>query len=134
MINFVSRRFPELGTKAEEEMGNFASRMASLVGSRKESVMKMDATSYWNIFGRNEFPCLYLCAKEVNDMIASSAASERVWSIFRFIHSRLRNRLSNEKVEKLAFIYINCAILDKSDEMEYILGDGAFLNGLDYEN
>lgn len=66
-------------------------------------------------------------------MICSSAMSERVWSIYRFVHSRLRNRLVNEKVEKLVFIYVNCAILDQNDHMDYVLHEGAILNGTDYE-
>lgn len=67
-------------------------------------------------------------------MVCSSAASERIWSIYRFIHSRLRNRLGNLKVEKLAFIYVNCAILDKADNTDYISDEGgAILTGIDYE-
>jgi hypothetical protein len=124
----------ELSDRPGKEMVDFVSKMTSLVGPRKETIMKMNSTSYWNIFGRHEFSCLYLCAKSVNEIICSSAASERVWSIFRFIHSRLRNRLSNQKVEKLAFIYINCAILDKTDQMDYIKDCGAILSGMDYKN
>ena len=86
------------------------------------------------VSGRQEFPCLYLCAKEINEMICSSAASERVWSIYRFIHSRLRNRLTNEKVEKLAFIYVNCAIFDNDDQTDYIADSGANLDGMDWED
>jgi hypothetical protein len=56
-------------------------------------------------------------------MTCSSAASERVWSIYRFIHSRLHNRLANEKVKKLAFIYVNCAILDTDDQTDYMISE-----------
>ena len=131
---FVSQRFPEQREKAGEEVVQFMSEMSSLVGPRWENTMKMDARSYWNALGRHKFPSLYLCAQSVNEMITSSAASERVWSIYRFIHSRLRNRLSNEKVEKLAFVYVNCAILDKNDQTDYIEDSGAVLSGIDYEN
>lgn len=130
---FMSFRFPELADKAEEEMVQFVSKMSSLSDSSKETVFKMDSRSYWNIFGRHEFPCLFLCAKEINEMISSSAASERIWSIFRFIHSRLRNRLQNEKVEKITFIYVNCAILDKADQTDYMSDIGAVLSGMDCE-
>lgn len=126
---FVASRHPGFEDKAEEEAVQFMSRMSALQGSRKETIHKMSAIDYWNIKGKNEFPNLYLCAKSVNSMICSSAASERVWSIYRFIHSRLRNRLSNEKVKKLVFLYVNCAILDKNDHMDYVLEEGALLNG-----
>jgi hypothetical protein len=68
------------------------------------------------------------------EMNSSSAPSERVWSTYRFIHSRLRNRLSNEKVEKLAFVYVNCSILDKMDQTNYFADDGAILSGVDCQN
>ena len=42
----------------------------------------------------------------------SSAASERAWSIFDIIHSKRRNRLLEEKVNMLAYVYINHAALD----------------------
>ena len=130
---FVSQRSPDKSKQATEEMVQFVSKMSSLVGPKKEIIMNMDAKSYWNVLGRHEFPSLYLCAQSVNEMITSSAASERMWSIYRFIHSRLRNRLSNEKVEKLAFIHVNCAILDKNEHTDYIEDSGAILSGMDYE-
>lgn len=130
----VSSRFPGLGDQAQDEMIQFVSKMSSMHGARKETVFKMDSRSYWNIIGQYEFPTLWLCAKTVNEMICSSAASERVWSIYRFIHSRLRNRLANDKVEKLAFVYVNCAILDKNDQTDYILDEGAVLNGTDCQD
>ena len=40
-------------------------------------------------------------------MAASSAASERSFSTFGFIHSKLRNRLDPEKVKKLVYIKTN---------------------------
>ena len=36
---------------------------------------------------------------------SSSAASERVWSALGNIHTKKRNRLSNEKIEKLGIVY-----------------------------
>lgn len=129
----VSSRYPALGEIAALEMVEFGSKMSSLQGTRKEIIFKLNPKSYWNVFGRHEFPALYECAKSVNEMICSSAASERVWSIYRFIHTRLRNRLSNDKVEKLAFVYINCAILDKIDKTDYLLDDGAILSEADYQ-
>ena len=132
--NFVSKRFPEQSVKAGEEMVQFVSKMSSLVGLRKENTFKMDARSYWNVLGRHEFPCLYLCAQSVNEMITTSAASERVSSVYRLIRSRSKTYMSKEKEEKLVFVYVNCAILDKNDQTDYIQDFGVFLSGLDFEN
>ena len=41
----------------------------------------------------------------------SSGAAERNWSTFGYIHSKSRNRLLNERVEKLDYIYTNERLL-----------------------
>jgi hypothetical protein len=125
---------PEIAENAMSEMIRYAAKVSSLTGSHKQTVMAMDGDCYWNIQGRREFPNLYAIIKGVNKMICSSAASERIWSLYRFIHSRLRNRLSNEKIEKLMFVYVNCAILDKADQTNYFEDLGATLSGIDYED
>ena len=51
--------------------------------------------------------------------LISSATSERVWKVFSFIHSKRRNRRGNSKVEKLAYIYANSALLDQKDKQGY---------------
>lgn len=129
--NFTEVRHPGQGAKAEEELGLFVSAMSTLNATRKDSIFKMSAKVYWNCIGRHEFPTLFLCAKDINEMICSSAASERVWSVYRFIHSRLRAQLGNEKVEKLAFLYVNCAMLDQADKNDYFEAEGIILSGLD---
>lgn len=131
---FVEARHPGLGDTAEQEAMRFVSAMTTMTGPRKDTIMKMDAKCYWSVQGRKDYPTLYLCAKPVNEMVCSSAASERVWSIYRFIHTRLRNRLTNERVQKLAFIYINCAILDTEDDTNYMVENEILLNGTDYQD
>lgn len=131
---FTENRFPGFGFQAKLEMMNFVAKMASLTVLQKEKYFEFNGKNFWSILGRHEFPVLYKSAHVVNEMTCSSAASERVWSIFRFVHSRLRNRLADDKVEMLAFIYINCAILDKNDKIDYLTEIGTDLNGKDYED
>jgi hypothetical protein len=45
----------------------------------------------------------------------------------RGIHSRLSNRLKNEKVDKLVFIYTNCVSFVKLDDN--IASEGALVDG-----
>ena len=59
-----------------------------------------------------EFKLLGEIAVRIYSVPTSSASSERVWKVFSFIHSKRRNRLGNQKVEKLAYIYINHALAD----------------------
>lgn len=124
---------PEIAEKVEQEMIAFVSKLSNLTQSQQEITFQMNAKTYWGVIGRREFPSLFLIAKPITEMICSSAASERTWSTFRFLHSRLRNRLSNESVEKLVFVYTNSALMDKKDKTDYILEEGAMINGNDYE-
>lgn len=131
---FVDNRDPDKGDSAYSEIINFVARMSSLNERQKETIFKMTSKQYWQIFGKREFPALNIVAAAVHEMQPTSAASERIWSIYRYIHSRLRNRLSNDKVEKLVFLYVNCAILDENDKNDYVLDEGALLTGKDCEN
>ncbi|CAK9292602.1 unnamed protein product [Gordionus sp. m RMFG-2023] len=45
----------------------------------------------------------------------SSASSERVWSAFGKIHSKTRNRIKNERVEKLISIRHNIHLKDHTN-------------------
>ncbi|KAL3664958.1 hypothetical protein V7S43_010134 [Phytophthora oleae] len=62
---------------------------------------------YWNALKVTKYPLL----KKITDIVFAvptlSVASERAWSIMDHIHSKRRNRLSVEKVEMVAYIYIN---------------------------
>lgn len=131
---FVAHRAPDQADAAEAELIKFVEEMSSLSGHQKQTVAQMTSRQYWQIFGKRKFPALNIVASAVNEMQPTSAASERIWSIYRFIHSRLRNRLTNDKVEKLVFLYVNCAIFDEKDKNDYVLDEGALLSGIDCEN
>jgi Protein of unknown function (DUF 659)/hAT family C-terminal dimerisation region len=75
---------------------------------------------YWQTNGK-AWPELQVICKKLFSMSTSSAASERNFSIMKFIHSKDRNRLSPDKVEKLVFIKSNInamagIMLDDSDD------------------
>ena len=129
-IELAKKLFTEDEEKIAFEINSFVSEMcAAKDEGRSQTVLRMNAEHYWNIVGREKYPIIYKLAKPITAMIASSATAERVWSTFRFIHSRLRNRLLNERVDKLVFIYTNCVLLDIIDQNDYILDEGAILNG-----
>lgn len=121
--------------KASDVDGEFAmyvNMISNLPADKQQMIYQMDAKPYWKVFGKNEFPALYICANRVFDMVASSAASERVWSAFGFIHSNSRNRLITTRVEKLTSIYVNNAILKQLDAIDSLFSD-EFLYENDFE-
>jgi hypothetical protein len=67
--------------------------------------------SWWLLQGRNNYPNLYRIATRVLSVPTSSAASERVWSVFNLIHTKKRCRLKNSTVNQLAYVYVNSQFL-----------------------
>ncbi|KAH9128828.1 hypothetical protein LEN26_007283 [Aphanomyces euteiches] len=65
----------------------------------------MSPHQFWVMNTR--FPLLRDVAVTVFSCAVSSAASERNFSSFKFIHSRIRNRLSESRVEKLVHLFYN---------------------------
>ncbi|KAG1684768.1 hypothetical protein DVH05_010549 [Phytophthora capsici] len=73
---------------------------------------------WWSV-NRPEYPALFEIARRVFTMPTSSAAAERSWSIYKYIHSKLRNQLLSETVQKLVFIYSNRLSDDKTPEVTF---------------
>ena len=62
---------------------------------------------------KSRYPLLSSVAIKVLSIPATSAASKRNWSTYNFIHSKLRNRMTIDRAEKLVYIYWNIRILRK---------------------
>jgi hAT family C-terminal dimerisation region len=63
---------------------------------------KVSVLNFWMSCG-DQWPCLQKLAQQVFSMVASSAASEHNFSSFGFIHSKLRNCLSPDAIQKLVY-------------------------------
>jgi ABC-type dipeptide/oligopeptide/nickel transport system ATPase component len=87
----------------------------------------LTAMQWWLIFGQTRFPNLFKLAQRVLVIPTSSASSERVWSVFSLIHSKQRNRLSNESVIKLSYTYINASLGHGNNVVSTVLN-----NQIDY--
>ncbi|EPZ34058.1 hypothetical protein O9G_004995 [Rozella allomycis CSF55] len=81
---------------------------------------------WWSL--RTDFPLLQPLARRVLCTPTSSAANGWSWSIHEFIHSKRRNRLSAEKVERLVFIYSNIDDTATDDHLLYMLHPEAEMN------
>jgi hAT family C-terminal dimerisation region len=62
--------------------------------------------NFWDCY-KQDWPMLAHLALKMFSLAPSSAASERNFSCMAFIHSKLRNCLSPETVEKLVYIKTN---------------------------
>jgi hypothetical protein len=77
---------------------------------------------FWQSDG-TAWPELQKIALNIFTMSTSSASSERNFSTFGFVHSKLRNSLSQESVEKLVFIKTNHRALTDGTNLEFELSD-----------
>jgi hypothetical protein len=88
-----------------------------------------DPRKYWTINGPKNYPYLFKLAIRVFNFPASTASSERTFSTLNFIHSKLRNRLQNDKVNKLIYIKENAKVMKtyqskyKDDDVIFSYGD-----------
>ena len=98
----------------------FLSRFVLLDTKTKKEFCELAPLHYWLIYGRIDFPMLTEIAICVYNTPVSNAASESAWSSFDFLHTKRRNRLLNEKVRKLVFIYNNYSMLDPRDDNDYL--------------
>ena len=118
---FVAKYFEQL--KEVEECNNqitgFLAFFALMTYNRKLEYLSRKPLHFWAVYGKHLFPLLSKVALRVLGTPTSSAASERFWSIFAFIHSKNRNRLSVERADKLVFIYCNAGLLDNTDHNDY---------------
>lgn len=65
---------------------------------------------YWEVYGSKRFPLLSTIARRLMCTPTSSAASERIWSVFGFIHSKRRANLKSLTTMKLASVYANTTL------------------------
>lgn len=72
---------------------------------------------FWKLDGQ-DYPALQKIALTVFSMAPSSSSSERNFSTFGFIHSKLRNQLSDDRVEKLVYIKTNGNLISKYHDHE----------------
>ncbi|RLN91956.1 hypothetical protein BBJ28_00018483 [Nothophytophthora sp. Chile5] len=84
------------------------SRELKLVEAKKISVRE-----FW--LGLRQYPLLQDIALAVFSSACSSAAAERNFSAHKFVHSQVRNRLGEDTVKKLVFLFFNLKNVDEED-------------------
>lgn len=67
---------------------------------------KLPPDQFWNIYGY-KYKDVKKMALRILSIPVSSAAAERVWSVYGRIHTKYRGSLSNDKVEKLVYVRAN---------------------------
>jgi hypothetical protein len=75
-----------------------------------ESNLVKNPINWWCLV-KGRYPILSEVALKILSIPATSAASERNWNTFGFIHTKVRNRLNDKRVEKLVYMNWNLKII-----------------------
>ncbi|KAL0214888.1 hypothetical protein P9112_007072 [Eukaryota sp. TZLM1-RC] len=89
-------------------------RPLALAGREKEN---FNAMVWWQQFGYDA-PELQKLALQVVSQFVSASAVERLWSLHDWIHSKRRNRLTEERVKKLIAVYNFLASCRQEEDSE----------------
>ncbi|CAB4422917.1 unnamed protein product [Rhizophagus irregularis] len=95
-----------------EEYSKFIGKCGGFSKSYLWGDIKNKPINWWHLLEKR-YPLLSSIALTLLSIPVTSAASERNWPAYKFIHSKLRNRLINDHAEKLVYIYWNLQILRK---------------------
>ncbi|CAG8798830.1 12825_t:CDS:1, partial [Racocetra fulgida] len=82
-----------------EEFAEYVEKINRFSASYLWSPIKEKLCNWWNLV-KARYPVLSDMALKLLSIPVTSAASERNWSAFSFIHTKLRNHLLNPQVEK----------------------------------
>ncbi|GMF17455.1 unnamed protein product [Phytophthora fragariaefolia] len=108
-------RFRELQKALRKKGGN---GVASRCQRQRGDNIAYSPIAWWSFETSKTYALVREFAKLLLYIPTSSASSERSWSIHGFIHTKLRNRLTLELVNKLVFVYANIA---RKSEVNHIL-------------
>ncbi|XP_074587443.1 uncharacterized protein LOC141843279 [Curcuma longa] len=123
--NVISRLQPnrQLATEAINESRLFREAYGSFSDDFAVSCRyKMDAAEWWLQFGGST-PNLKKIAVRILSQTTSSSGCERNWTTFSLIHTKVRNRLSYRRLEKMVYVHYNMrlqlrAITEEKEEQE----------------
>ena len=73
--------------KCVREYASYNSAFSTMGLDEKSEYQGMRPCEYWSQFGHLDYPLLSQIALRIYEIPTSSAASERVWKVFSFIHS-----------------------------------------------
>ncbi|CAB4403798.1 unnamed protein product, partial [Rhizophagus irregularis] len=92
------------------ELAEYVGKTGSFAHSYLWGDVIQKPVNWWNLM-KGRYPILSDVAIRILSILATSAASERNWSTFGFIHSKLRNKLHEKRVEKIVYMFWNLRIL-----------------------
>ncbi|XP_058007006.1 uncharacterized protein LOC131182218 [Hevea brasiliensis] len=105
--------------RANDEFANFSLKSGPFADPDSiGSMYVINPRKWWACFGSNAL-LLQRLAFKVLRQPTSSSCCERNWSIYSFIHSCRRNKLTPKRAEDLIFIHNNLRLLSRNSSQYY---------------
>ncbi|XP_057989097.1 uncharacterized protein LOC110643499 [Hevea brasiliensis] len=105
--------------RANDEIANFSLKSGPFADPDSiESMYVTNPRKWWACFGSNA-PLLQRLAFKVLGQPTSSSCCKIKWSIYSFIHSCRRNKLTLKRTEDLVFIHNNLRLLSRNSSQYY---------------
>ncbi|CAH1412779.1 unnamed protein product [Lactuca virosa] len=78
----------------------------------KEEIITSLGASWWGLFGGTT-PHLTKIAMRILSLTSSSSGCERNWSTFERVHTKIRDRLEESKLNNLVYVQFNANLMEK---------------------
>ncbi|CAN6353633.1 unnamed protein product [Urochloa humidicola] len=113
-------RSPTEASKAVDQFADYFCGKKLLFGSLEArcSALRGQTSLWWNQYG-GQCKELQRLAKLIVSQCTSSSGCERNWSTFALVHSKLRNRLGYEKLDKLVYVHYNLKLAIQQHEADF---------------
>ncbi|ETP51203.1 hypothetical protein F442_03631 [Phytophthora nicotianae P10297] len=110
-----------LGDEFHLQLQNFVIAKSEWTGRTRVDYHCYSPINWWAIETSRTYHLVQEFAKLSLYVPTSSASCERSWSIFAFIHTKLRIRLTSDRVNKRVFVYTNLARKSEANNVLYQL-------------
>ena len=113
ILNQVFRKYyPDDNTYVEvlSQYQDFLENQGPFVDSTDPSVHVVPVHKWWDAMGGGA-KALQTIARRIFAQVCSASACERNWSMYSFVHNKVRNRLKHSHAEDLVYIYTNSRLL-----------------------
>ncbi|CAM8978732.1 unnamed protein product [Rhodiola kirilowii] len=97
----------------------------------KRGIDSKSPAEWWKAYG-SETPKLQKFAISILSLTCTSSRCERNWSVFQQLHTKRRNRLSQERLNDLVFVKYNMALIRRHNLKDRV--DPILLNEIDESN
>ena len=113
ILNQVFRKYyPDDNTYVEvlSQYQDFLENQGPFADSTDPSVHVAPVHKWWDAMGGGA-KALQIIARHILAQICSASGCEHNWSMYSFVHNKVRNRLKHSHAEDLVYIYTNSRLL-----------------------